>query len=170
MKRWLCSRPQVLNSRSVWKPVSGAPSLGRMVHWKEVGLGFQYARCAGSRGNESWQDLYLSVSSNDMQNADWGSSNGVTADDVVWEYTWRVCSSGSERLSRDYRWRTGVASVTETAFYSPPPIRLPVNYPAGASNTYIGLLTDPGGDNAQSCSEIHKFHQQADIWNRFETH
>ena len=77
INRWPSARPQVFNSRPVWNEVSGAPGLGDLVHGEEVGVGCWYARSTGGGWNGSWKDFHLGGSSNDMQTADWGGSNGV---------------------------------------------------------------------------------------------
>jgi len=90
INRWPGSRPEVFNFRPGWNQVSGAPGLGHMVHCEEVGLGFWYARSAGSGWNGPWQDFHLGGSSNHMQTAHCESGNGVTAVEFVGEYPQRV--------------------------------------------------------------------------------
>jgi len=141
-----------------------------MVHCEEVGLGYWYARRTGGGRNGAWKDCHIGGSSNDMQIAEWESCNGVTAVDFVGEYHWRVGSSGTERLSCDYRRRTGVASVAGTQFSAPPPFRNPVNSTAGPCSANIGLWTNPGGNNARSCGDVHKCHWRDDIWNHLQPH
>jgi len=164
-----CSRAQVFNPMPAWNEVSGAPDLGHMVHSKEMGMGFWYARSTGGTWNGAWQDFHLSGNTNNMQTADSENCNGVTVVDSVGEYPWRVGEYGTEQLSLDYRWRTGVVSGAETEFSAQPPSQGPVNSTAGASSANISLGTNPGDDNAWSCRDVQECHRRDDICNRCQT-
>ena len=46
----------------------------------------------------------------------------------------------------------------EIEFRAPPPFRDPGNSTVGASSAHISTETNPGGDNARSCSDIWECH------------
>jgi len=158
----------VFNSRPARNKASDVPGLGNMVCCDEMGLDFRYARSAGGRPNGSWQDFYPGVSGCNMQIPGWKGCCGVTTINIVGEYPWKVGEYGTEWLSQDFWWRTGVVSVAETAFSASPPFRDPYDSTWGEASADFRPWMSRGGPNAWSGSANQECHWQDDIFSNFK--
>ena len=164
---WLRPWQVALDSRTPRIDVSGTPHLDNMVHCKEKGLGFTYARGAGGRWTWSWWGFYICGSSYDMQIADWEGDDEVASVDFFGEYCWRVGKYSTEQLSRDNQQRTGVVAVAESEFNVSLPFSATDNTPSGSSNTDFNHWTNPGGHYACSGRDVYECQWEDDIWNWF---
>jgi len=169
INRWPCSTPKVFNSRPGRNSVSGAPGLGHLVHYEEVGLGCWYARSTGGGYDGSWKDFHLRCSGNALEIRDWESCNVVATVHFMGEYPSRVGDFGTQRLSQHCRLRTGVVSTPEIELCDPTHVGDTDNTTSQVSSTCISPWTNLGGFNARSGRDHQDCHRRDDTSNLIQT-